>query len=136
MGKTVNGKSPEVSGIFSTDPLVNLEHFDTNFMGAADCGYIVSTDKPVKKWILRGWKLRGLTWNRINTLSFIYENDQRNKINIFSDSESVTPTHIGAAHTFSKIRRKFQNRNPKESDQNIDFSRISIIHWSNSNFSK
>ena len=53
MGKTVNGKSPEVSGIFSKDP-VNLEHFDTNFMGAADCGYIVSTEKPAKKWILRG----------------------------------------------------------------------------------
>ena len=49
VGKTVNGKSPEVSGIFSTDPLVNLEHFDTNFMGAADCGYIVSTEKPAKK---------------------------------------------------------------------------------------
>ena len=48
MGKTVNGKSPEVSGIFSTDPLVNLEHFDSNFMGAADCGYIVSTEKPAK----------------------------------------------------------------------------------------
>ena len=50
----MNGKSPEVSGIFSTDPLVNLEHFDTNFMGAADCGYIVSTEKPAKKRILRG----------------------------------------------------------------------------------
>ena len=54
VGKTVNGKSPEVSVIFSIDPLVNLEHFDTNFMGAADCGYIVSTEKPAKKWILRG----------------------------------------------------------------------------------
>ena len=49
-----NGKSPEVSVIFSTDPLVNLENFDTNFMGAADCGYIVPTEKPAKKWILRG----------------------------------------------------------------------------------
>ena len=62
MSKTLTGESPEVSGIFSTDPLVNLEHFDTNFMGAADCGYIVSTEQPTKKWILRGWNLRGLTW--------------------------------------------------------------------------
>ena len=30
-------------------------------MGAADCGYMVSTKKPAKKWILRGLKLRGLT---------------------------------------------------------------------------
>jgi len=44
----------EVSRIFSTDPLMNLEHFDTNFIGAADCGYMVSTEKSAKKWILRG----------------------------------------------------------------------------------
>ena len=35
---------------------MNLEHFDTNFMGAADCGYMVSTKKSAKKWILRGPK--------------------------------------------------------------------------------
>ena len=46
VGKTLNGKSPEVSGIFSKDPLVNLEHFDTNLMGAVDCGYMVSAEKP------------------------------------------------------------------------------------------
>ena len=31
---TVGGKSPEVSRVFQKDPLVNLEHFDTNLMGA------------------------------------------------------------------------------------------------------
>ena len=38
VGQTVSGKSPVVSRIFLKDPLVNLEHFDTNLMGAADCG--------------------------------------------------------------------------------------------------
>ena len=49
MGETVGGKSPEVSRVFSKDPLANSEHFDTNPMGAADCGYIVSTEKSAKK---------------------------------------------------------------------------------------
>ena len=40
MGETVGGKSPEISRVFSEDPLMNLEHFDTNFMSAADCGYV------------------------------------------------------------------------------------------------
>ena len=38
MGETVGGKSPEDSWVFSKDPLVNLEDFDTNFMGAAKSG--------------------------------------------------------------------------------------------------
>ena len=33
MGKTVGWKYPEVSRVFSTDSPLNLEHFDTNFMG-------------------------------------------------------------------------------------------------------
>ena len=61
MGETVGGKSPEVSRVFSKDPLMNSEHFDTNLMGAADCGYMVLTQKPPQKLILRRWKLRGLT---------------------------------------------------------------------------
>ena len=48
VSKTVNGKSRVVLGIFSTDPLVNLEHFDTNLMGVADCGYMIMTKKPSK----------------------------------------------------------------------------------------
>ena len=39
MGETVGVKK---------DPLVNFEHFDTNVMVAADCGYMVSTEKPTK----------------------------------------------------------------------------------------
>ena len=61
MGETVGGKSPEVSRVFSKDPLVNLEHFDTSLKGAADCGYMVLTQKPPQKLILRGLKLRGLS---------------------------------------------------------------------------
>ena len=41
---------------------------------------------------------------------------------IFCDSESVTPTHMGAAHAFSKIQQNV----PKESEQNFDIPRISV----------
>ena len=61
VGESVGGKSPEVSRVFSKDPLINLEHFNTNLMGAADCGYMVLTKKPPQKLILRGLKLRGLS---------------------------------------------------------------------------
>ena len=37
--------------------------------------------------------MRGLKRNQINTPDSIYENDYSNKINIFGDSESVTPTY-------------------------------------------
>ena len=46
MGETVGGKSPEVSRVKRS--AVNLEHFDTNLMGAANCGYMVSAEKRVK----------------------------------------------------------------------------------------
>ena len=36
---------------------MNFEHFDTNLMGAADCGYMVSTEKPVKKIDFKGLKI-------------------------------------------------------------------------------
>ena len=49
MGEIVDGKSPEVSTIVSEDPFVNLKHFDTNLLGAADCGYMVMTEKLSKK---------------------------------------------------------------------------------------
>jgi len=38
VGKTVNGKPREVLRVFSKDSPLNLEHFDTNLKGAADCG--------------------------------------------------------------------------------------------------
>ena len=38
----------------SEDSPVNFEHFDTNLMGAADCGYIVSTKKSVKNGFYGG----------------------------------------------------------------------------------
>ena len=38
LGKTVAGKSPEVLMVFSNFSILNLDHFDTNLMGAASCG--------------------------------------------------------------------------------------------------
>ena len=129
MGETVGGKSPEVSRVFSKDPLMNSEHFDTNLMGAADCGYMVSAKKPAKKWILRGLKLRGLSWNQMNTPYFIYEIDQRKKLNTLGDFENQTPTHIDATHAFSKILKNFQNRIPRKLTQNFYMLRIGMIYW-------
>ena len=68
MGETVGGKPPEVLRVFSKDPLMDLEHVDTNLMGAADCGYMVFTQKLPQKSILFAWKLRGLSLNPINLL--------------------------------------------------------------------
>ena len=58
--------------------------------------------KRHKKWILRGLKLRGLTCNQMNTPYFIYEIDQRKKLNTLDDFENQTPTHIDVTHAFSK----------------------------------
>ena len=88
---------------------------------------MVLNEKPTKNWKLRGLKLRGLGQNQISTPHSIYENDHRNKINILRDFENETPTHLGATHTFSKNDGKFQNRTPKESDQNFDIPGISVI---------
>ena len=54
--------------------------------------------------------------NQMNTPNSIYKNDKRNKINIFGDSESVTPTHLSGAHAFSKNQQDFQNRIIRELD--------------------
>ena len=35
--------------------------------------------------------------------SFIYEIDQRKKLNTLSDFENQTPTHMDATHAFSNI---------------------------------
>ena len=48
VGEFVDGRSPEVSRVFSKYPLLNLGHCDTNLMGAADCGYMVLTNKLPK----------------------------------------------------------------------------------------
>lgn len=44
-------------------------------------------EKLPKKWILRRFKLRGLTSNQIRTPYFTYENDQRKKFKILGDFE-------------------------------------------------
>ena len=70
-----------------------------------------------KNQFFRGLKLRG------NEVS-----------GIFGHFDQKSPTQISATHSFSKIRRKFQNQVPKESDQNIDIPSINIIDRFNSNF--
>ena len=62
--------------------------------------------------------MRGFKQNQINTPYLIYEINQGKKLNILDDFENKTITHMSATHAFSKIRDKFQNRIPRESDQN------------------
>ena len=59
--------------------------------------------KTVQKRILRGLKLRGFRRYQISNPNFIYQNDQRKKINTLTDFERATPTH------FQKFCKKFQN---------------------------
>ena len=73
-------------------------------------------------------EMRGLKQNQINTLIFTYQNDQRNNICLLSDCGNETPTHIDATHAFSKILQNFQNRIPRELNQNLYISRIGINH--------
>ena len=80
--------------------------------------------------------MRGLTWNRINTVSFIYENDQHKKHNSFDNFEITTPTHMGTTHAISKIEQKSQNRIPRELDQKFGTPRIGTIHWVSSTIFK
>ena len=46
------------------------------------------------------------------------------------------PTHISATHAVSKIYQKFQNRIPRELDENFDIPRINVVYWFISNFWK
>ena len=45
-----------------------------------------------------------------------------------NDFESQAPTHMSATHAFSKIRRKFRKRIPRELDQELDIPRNSMIN--------
>jgi diacylglycerol kinase family enzyme len=64
----------------------------------------------------------------MNTLYFIYETDQRKKLNSLGDFEKKTPTPMGTTNAFSKILQIFQNSIPRELDQKLDIPRISTIH--------
>ena len=111
----------------SSDAQENSTSFDTNLMGAAEPKKVMAEKLP-KKWILRGFKLRGLRQNQISTANFIYENDQLLKINTLGDFEIETPTHMSTTHAIKKPEQKFQNRIPRELDQNFDIPGISMIH--------
>ena len=89
---------------------------------------MVLNENPTENWKLRGLELRWLSKNQINTPHFIYENDHRNKINIFDDFENEITTHMGAAHAISRIEQNFQNRTPRELNRSFDIPRISVIH--------
>ena len=93
-----------------------------------DGANMVLNEKPTKNLKLRGLKLCGLGQNQISTPHFIYENDHRNKINIFGDFENKITTHMGAAYAISKIEQNFQNRTPRELNRSFDIPRISVIH--------
>ena len=82
-------------------------------------GKMVLREKTVKKWKLRGLRLRGLMWNHMSTPCFIYENDQHKKLNILSGFENKIPTHMVATHAISKSEWKFRNRIPEELDQKL-----------------
>ena len=97
-------------------------------MVGGDGANMVSNEKLTKKWKLWGLKLRGLSRNQIISANLIYQNFQRNKVNILGDFEIETLTHISATHAISKIRLKFQNRIPRDLDQKLDILRIRMIH--------
>ena len=89
---------------------------------------MVLNEKLTKNKKLRGLKLRGLTRNQINNPYFIYKNNQRKKIDTFNDFENITPTHMDATNAISKSERNFQNRFPRELDENFDTPRISLMN--------
>ena len=64
----------------------------------------------------------------MNTPYFIYEIDQRKKLNTLGDFENQTPTHIDATHAFSKILQNFQNRIPRKLTQKFYMLRIGMIN--------
>ena len=134
MGVWVWGHHAANFSHISTDAQENSTSFDTKHGVREDWGRPPTPEKLVKNTILRGLKLRGLTWNQMNTPYFIYETYQRKKLNTLGDFETQTPTHIDATHAFSKILQNFQHRIPRESNQNIYISRIGINHWFSSNF--
>ena len=99
-----------------------------------DGANIILNEKPTKNWKLRGLNLRGLSQNQISTSSFFYENDHRNKINIFGDFENEITTHMGAAHAISIVEQNLLYRTPRELNQSFYIPRISMIHRISSNF--
>ena len=64
----------------------------------------------------------------MNNPDSIYKNDQRKKIHTFKDYENKKPTHMDATHAISKSERNFQNRFPRELDENFDTPRISLMN--------
>ena len=80
--------------------------------------------------------MRGLRSNQPSTLNFIYQNDQSYKIYTLSNFGYETPTHMGTTHAISKIEEKFQNRTPRESDENFDIPGISMIYLISPSFLK
>ena len=72
--------------------------------------------------------MRGSRRNQVSTPNVMYENDQLKKIDTLGDFDNKTPTHKAATQAISKSKRIFQNRNPRELDENFDISGISVIY--------
>ena len=134
VGVWVGGHHATNFSHISKDAQENFVSFDTNVVVVGDGANMVLNGKPTKNLKLRGLKLRGLTWNQINTPYFIYEIDQREKLNNLGDFENQKPTHIDATYAFSKFPKNFQNRIPRELNQNLYTSGIGINHWISSIF--
>ena len=136
MGVWVGGHGATNFSHISKDAQENSTSFDTDVVTGGDRGKMVLNEKLGKNTILRGLKLRGLTWNQMNTPYFLYKIDQRKKLNTMGDFENKTPTHIDATHAFSKIWQNFQNRIPRKLTQNFYMLRIGMIYWFVSSFLK
>ena len=56
---------------------------------------------------ITGVKIAWVEPKSIKSPSFMYENDQRKKIDTLGDFDNKTPTHMAATHAISKSERNF-----------------------------
>ena len=108
------------------DALKNCASFDTSTVIGSHWGIMVLIEKPPKTYGFRGLELRGLVQNQISTRDCISQNDQRKKLCDLGDFENETPTHMSTTHAISKLKQKFQNRIPRELNQNFYIPGISM----------
>ena len=85
VGVWVRGHDGTNFSHISKDAQENFTSFDTIVVPGGGWGNMFFNEKPTKNRKLRGFKLRGLRQNQINTPNIICLNDQRNKINALSD---------------------------------------------------
>ena len=77
---------------------------------------------------LRGCKLRGFDQNQVNHSQLFSQNVRNIELSSLANFNLKPPTHIDATHAISKFGENFQNRIPKELDQNFYIPGISTSH--------